>query len=66
MTPLRVESSDTIANVKDKVIDKVTIPVHHRRLLCLMFADKLLDDCQTLANYNIQEKAILHLILCLS
>jgi hypothetical protein len=60
MIPLRVESSDTIANVKAKILDKEAIPVH---LQHLMFSDKPLYDNQTLANYNIRENSTLHLIL---
>ncbi|AES97881.1 putative ubiquitin [Medicago truncatula] len=58
--PLRVKSSDTIDSVKEKIFDKEKYQVNDQRLI---FSGKQLDDCQTIANYNIQEKSTIHLIL---
>jgi ubiquitin len=57
---LRVNSSDTILNVKEKILYKDGTPVHNQRLV---FDDKQLEDNLTLANYNIQEKSTIHLVL---
>ncbi|KAI5434589.1 E3 ubiquitin-protein ligase SINA-like 10 [Lathyrus oleraceus] len=59
---LMVESSDTIANVKERILDKEGFLVHTQRLY---FDNQQLDDSQTLANYNIKEMSMLHLTLCL-
>jgi ubiquitin-large subunit ribosomal protein L40e len=58
--PLMVKSSDTILDVKKKVQDKEGIPVHHQRLF---FSEKQLENRQTLASYNIQEKSTMEISL---
>ncbi|CAJ2652967.1 unnamed protein product [Trifolium pratense] len=57
---LRVKSSDTILDVKLKILDKEGYPVHVNRLI---FDGKQLDDNPTLAHYTIEENLILHLVL---
>lgn len=60
VTALQVESSDTVAIIKQKVHDKDGIPLDQQRLI---FGGKQLEDRYTLSDYNIINDCSIHLVL---
>ena len=57
---LDVQATDTVQAVKQKLQDREGIPAEQQRLV---YTTKELDPTRTLADYNIQRDATLHLVL---
>jgi len=57
---LQVSGNDTIYSLKEMIQNKENIPPDKQSL---MFAGRKLEDERTLADYNIQDKSTLHLVL---
>ena len=55
-----VEPKDTILSVKQKIYEKVNLPPENQSLV---FEGKLLEDGQTVADCNLKNDSIIHMIL---
>lgn len=57
---LDVEPTDPILGIKQMIWDREAIPISQQKLI---FAGKELEDNRTLADYNIQKEATIHLVI---
>lgn len=55
-----VEATDSIASIKEKIMNKEGIPVTEQRLI---FGGKQLENEKNIADYNIQKESTLYLVL---
>jgi ubiquitin C len=63
MITLDVEPTDTIENLKIKIRDKESILPDHQWLI---FGDNhLAEDGKSLADYNIHNESVIHIVQCL-
>ena len=56
---IEAESSDTIEDFKEKIIDKENLQVPYFKLI---FGGKELEEGRTLSDYNVQKESTIHLI----
>ena len=57
---LDVNTTDTIASIKQQMAEKEGVAAEEQRLI---FAGKNLDDTKTLQDYNISAESTIHLVL---
>lgn len=57
---LDVEPTETIASMKQKIMEKEGVPPDHQRLI---FSGKQLEDENEVQMYNIRDQSTIHLVL---